>query len=161
LEHGPLFRNRVASALAISPAESNYPKGAVISPFHGIELFLKAAILEKAPNEQFSGNVGHDLEHLGKRYANLYPGKKHAFEIPFRNEEVELVDPDPRIVEELKLLMAKHKRANPADQLHCYPRNIEGNPWEGFHAFEASSFAIVIAKVLQDIARLKEFIFHG
>jgi len=154
---------RLCGVLAASPAESNYPRGAVVLSltFHGIELFMKAAILEKAPNEQFSGNVGHDLDHLGKRYANLYPGKKHAFDIPFRDEEIVLVNPDPRIIEELKLRIAEHKRATPADQLHRYPRDIDGNPWEGFYSFEASSFTTTIAKVQQDIARLKGLIFNG
>ena len=154
---------RLCDALATSPAESSYPKGAVVLSltFHGIELFLKAAILEKVSNEQFSGNVGHDLDHLHKRYANLYHGKKYAFEVPFRNEEVVLVNADPRILEELKLRIAEHKRATPADQLHRYPRDIEGNPWEGFFSFEASSFVGAISKVKQDIARLKELIFNG
>lgn len=154
---------RLCSALAASPAESSYPKGAVVLSltFHGIELFLKAAILEKVPDEQFGGNVGHDLDHLHKRYTNLYPGKKHAFEVPFRDEEVVLVNPDPRILEELKLQIAEHKRATPTDQLHRYPREIEGNPWDGFFSFEASSFAGVITKVQEDIAGLKELIFNG
>ena len=154
---------RLCSALAASPNELTYPKGAVVLSltFHGIELFLKAAILEKVPTEQFGGNAGHDLEHLHKRYANLYPGKKYAFEAPFRDEEVALVNPDPRILEELKLQIVKHKRATPTDQLCRYPRNIEGNPWEGIFSFEASSFAGVIAKVQEDISRLKELIFNG
>lgn len=153
---------RLSVALAASPAESSYPRGAVVLSltFHGIELFLKAAILEKVPNEQFSGNVGHDLDHLHKRYTNLYPGKKHALEVPFRDEEVILVNPDPRVLEELKLQIAEHKRATPADQLHRYPRDIEGNPWEGFFSFEASSFAAVIEGIQEDIARLKELIFN-
>lgn len=128
---------------------------------HGIELFLKAAILEKAPNEQFGGNVGHDLARLHKRYANLYPGKKHAFEVPFRDEEVVLANTDSRILEELKLRIAEHKRATPADQLHRYPRDTDGNPWKGFHSFEASSFAGLIGQVQEDIARLKELIFNA
>jgi len=154
---------QLCGALAASLAESTYPKGAVVMSitFHGIELFLKAAILEKAPNEQFSGNVGHDLDHLHKRYANLYPGNKHAFEVPFRDEEVVLVNPDPRILEELKLRIAEHKRATPADQLHRYPRDTGGNPWEGLYSFEASSFAGVIGQVQEDITRLKELIFNG
>lgn len=145
------------------PPESSYPKGAVVMSliFHGIELFLKAAILEKVPNEQFSGNVGHDLDHLHKRYTNLYPGKKHAFEVPFRDEEVILVNPDPRILEELKLQIAGHKRATSADQLHRYHRDIKGKPWEGLFSFEASSFAAVIEDVQEDIVRLKGLIFNG
>ncbi len=154
---------RLCSALAASPTESTYPRGAVILSlsFHGIELFLKAAILEKVPNEQFGGKVGHDLEELGKRYANLYPGKKFSFEIPFRTEETDLVNPDPIVVEELKRSIAEHKRATPADQLNRYPRDIEGKPWDGIYAFEPNSFAAVITKAQQDVARLKELIFHG
>jgi len=154
---------RLCGTLAASPAESTYPKGAVVLSltFHGIELFLKAAILEDVPNEQFCGNAGHDVEHLHKRYANLYPGKKYAFELPFRDEEVVLVNPGPRILEELKLQIAEHKRATPVDQLHRYPRDIEGNPWQGGFSFEASSFVGVIEKVQEDIARLKELIFNG
>jgi len=43
----------LCSILAASPSESTYPKGAVVLSltFHGIELFLKAAILEKASDE--------------------------------------------------------------------------------------------------------------
>lgn len=154
---------RLCDALAASPAESSYPKGAVVLSltFHGIELFLKGAILEKVPNEQFSGNVGHDLDHLQKRYANLYPGKTFAFDVPFRDEEVALVNPDPRILEELKLHIAEYKRATPPDQLHRYPRDTKGDPWKGFFSFEASSFADVISKVQEDISRLKQVIFNG
>lgn len=154
---------QLCGALAASPAESTYPKGSVVLSltFHGIELFLKAAILEKVPTEQFRGNVGHNLDALHKRYADLYCGKEYAFEVPFRDEEIALVNPDPRILEELKLQIAKHKRATPADQLHRYPRNIEGNQWEGIFSFEASSFVGIIATVQENIARLKKLIFNG
>jgi hypothetical protein len=154
---------QLCGALAASPSESTYPKSAVVLSltFHGIELFLKAAILEEVPTEQFGGNAGHDLEHLHKRYTNLYPGKSYAFEPPFRDEEFVLVNPDPRILKELRLQIAKHKRAMPTDQLCRYPRNIEGSPWEGIFSFEASSFAGVITKVQEDISRLKELIFNG
>lgn len=152
---------QLCGALAACPADSSFPKGAVVMSvtLHGIELFLKAAILEKAPTEQFSGNVGHDLERLHKRYANLYPGKKYAFEAPFRTEELVLGDPDPHIIEDLKRRLAEHKRATPADQLHRYPRDSAGNLWEGFYSFEASSFAGEIGQVQKDILRLKDIIF--
>lgn len=149
--------------LAQFSEECNYPRGTVVLSlaFHGVELFLKAAILEKVPTEQFSGNVGHDLDHLCKRYANLYPGRKFNFDIPFRSGEVDLVHPDPRLAEELKALIAEHKRSTPADQLFRYPRDIEGNPWEGIYAFEASSFASAIVQVQDDISRIKQWIFRG
>jgi len=114
---------RLCKVAASSPAESSYPKGAVVLnlTFHGVELFLKAAILEKVPSEQLAGSLRHDLDRLHKRYTNLYPAKMYAFEIPFRYEEVNLVDPDPRIIEELRIWMTEHKRTTPADQVHRYP----------------------------------------
>ncbi|MBA3018613.1 MAG: hypothetical protein KJ550_02260 [Proteobacteria bacterium] len=153
----------LCSALAASPSESTYPRGAVVLSlsFHGIELFLKAAILEKVPDEQFGGKSGHDLELLGKRYANLYPCKMFTFEIPFRTEEIDLVEPDPRVVEELKTFISEHKRATPTDQLNRYPIDTEGKPWNGIYSFEANSFLSVIVKAQQDVARLKELIFKG
>jgi hypothetical protein len=47
------------------------------------------------------------------------------------------------------------------DQLHRYPRGSKGKPLEGIYAFEANSFAADLTKAQQDIARLKELIFHG
>ena len=154
---------RLCAVMTKSPNESTYPRGAVVMSltFHGIELFLKAAVLEKVPGEQFGGRLGHDLELLGKRYAKLYPGKKFEFEIPFRTEETILVEPDPRVVEDLKLFIAEHKHATPADQLNRYPQNIKGKPWDGIYAFEPYSFVNDISKVQDDIARLKALIFQG
>ena len=153
----------LCSTLAASPSESTYPRGAVVLSlsFHGIELFLKSAILEKVPGEQFAGKAGHDLESLGKRYAKLYPGKKFTFEIPFGTEEVDLVEPDPRVVEEMKTFIAEHKKVTPPDQLNRYPRDTAGNLWNGIYAFEPNTFLLVITKAQKDIARLKEFIFNG
>jgi hypothetical protein len=146
--------------LAATPAESNYPRSAVVLSltFHGIELFLKAAILEKAPNEQFSD---HNLDHLGKRYEKLYPAKKHTFDILFRDEEIVLDDPDPLVIKEFERQIAELKRATPTDQLHRYPQDIKGDSWKGLYSFEASSFAGDISKVQQRVARLKELIFNS
>lgn len=153
----------LCSTLASSPTESTYSRGAVVLSltFHGIELFFKSAILEKTPDEKFGGKAGHDLEMLGKRYANLYPGKKFKFEIPFGTEETELVEPDPRVIDELKKFIAEHKKATPPDQIGRYPRDTEGNPWNGIYAFEPSTFLDVIKKTRQDIAQLKKLIFNG
>jgi hypothetical protein len=151
----------LCDVLASSPEESSFPQGAVVLSlsFHGIELFLKAAILEKVPEEKFCGKSGHDLESLGKRYANLYRSKKFAFKVPFGTEETN-PDQDPCVIEKIEQFMSKHKRDNPADQLNRYPRNIEGEPWDGIYAFEPNSFATVIAKAQQDVARLKGLIFN-
>jgi hypothetical protein len=154
--------SNLCSTLAASPSESTYPRGAVVLSllYHGIELFLKAAILEKMPEEQFGGKGGHDLESVGKIYTNLYPGKKFEFEIPFRTEEVDLVEPDPRVVEGLKTIMAEYKKATPPDQLNRYPIDKEGNPWNGIYTFEPNTFLAEITKVQQEVVRLKGMIFN-
>jgi hypothetical protein len=119
-------------------------RGAVVLSFsfYGIELFLKAAILEKVPDEQFAGKAGHDLESIGKRYTNLYPGKKFEFEIPFRTEEVDIVEAYPCVVDELKTFLAEYKKATPPDQLNRYPKDTEGNSWNGIYAFEPNTFSL-------------------
>lgn len=67
-----------------SSRKSSYPRGTVVLflTFHAVELFLKAAILQKSPNE----GLHHNVEHLVNRYLSLYPGKKYAFDIPFKIE---------------------------------------------------------------------------
>ncbi len=153
---------RLCTFLAKYPAESSFTRGAVVLhlSIHGIELFLKAAILEKVKDEKFTGNSGHDLEELCKRYANLYPGKKFAFEIPFGYEETVGTSLDLRVVEELNSAIAEHKKRNRADQINRYPRDIKGEQWDGPRAFEPILCAFDIEKVQQVVARLKELIFH-
>lgn len=155
--------SQLCSNLASTPSQSTYPRGTVVLSLsrHGIELFLKAAILEKKPDERFNGKSGHDLEFLGKRYAKLYPGGKFAFEIPFGTEEIELVTPDPGVVEESEKLIADHKKATPADQINRYPRGIDGKPWHGNYGFEPTTFSLEIDRVRKDITRLKAIIFKG
>lgn len=153
----------LCSTVAAKPSESTYPKGAVIMSlaFHGIELFLKAAILEKSPNEQFKGRAGHDLEQLGIKYKELYPDEECDFEVPFRDEGVSLLEPDPQILAELKRHIEEYKKSTPQDQLNRYPRDINGNPWKGLYGFEAGSFLGTIAQVRNDIDRLRKLIFNG
>lgn len=149
--------------LAEFPSELSYPRGAVVLSltFHGIELFFKAAILEKAPTHQFGGKAGHDLELLGKKYEKLYPGTQFTFDIPFRTEEIDLADTDPSVIEELKIKkIAEHKRTTPTDQLYRYPRGTGGKQWSDIYAFEPKLFTADMARVRRDVNRLKELIFH-
>ncbi|MBN8476123.1 hypothetical protein [Sulfuritalea sp.] len=154
---------RLCAIRAASPNESSYPRGAVILSlaFHGIELFLKAAILEKAPEERFGGRAGHDIEYLYKRYKNLFPGAEYVIEVPFRKRGIDSSGLNLPITEELRDSVNAHERATPTDQLHRYPRNMEGQPWQGIYAFEPNSFSLTISQVQEDISRLRESIFLG
>lgn len=152
----------LCSFLAKTPSESSYPRGAAVLSlvFHGIELFLKAAILQKDPTAQFNGKSGHNLYHLSRRYADLYPEENFSFDVPFRAEEIDFGSLDPGIAEELKAFIAERERDTPADQVYRYPRDTNGNPWKTVFAFEASAFSVVISKAQLDIARLKESIWN-
>lgn len=154
---------RLCDILAASPGESSFPRGAVVMSlaFHGIELFFKAAILHKYPTEKFKGCLGHDLECLKKRYANLYPKKEFYFKNPFLDEEIDLSNFDPFVAEQYMLYLDDLKQATPKDQLYRYPKDKEGNPWKGVYAFEPISFSDEISMAQQNIARLKELIVHG
>jgi hypothetical protein len=82
--------------LSQSPGQYNYAHGAVVMSlvYHGVELFLKAAILRSIPEERFSGFKGHDLKYLHRRYRELYPTEDH--EIPFTTDE-----PDRAVLESM------------------------------------------------------------
>ena len=76
---------RLCDDLADSSDGATFERGAVVLYLsaHAIELFLKGAILRKAPNEQFK----HDLEHIHNRYKALFPAKRFAFvNMPFTTE---------------------------------------------------------------------------
>ena len=149
--------------LCAKDAGMTYAHGAVILSltFHSCELFLKAAILQKVPTEQFSGNTGHNLEHLSKRYANLFPGKAWALDLPFRRHPADLDGLDPRIAEELKTFVREREKAVPEDQLHRYPTNIQGQPWDVLLGFEPNSFRLESARIKCEFKRLKNELQHG
>jgi hypothetical protein len=128
--------------------------------YHGVELFLKAAILNESANEQFGGKAGHNLENLGERYAALYPSSEFAFEIPFRTGKIDFGNLDTRVAAEFQAVVAGLNQLACPDQVHRYPRDTRGNPWQGPCALEASSFVRVISGVEEDIARLKRLIFE-
>lgn len=123
---------------------ATFEKGAVILYLsaHAVELFLKGAILRKAPNESFA----HDLEHIYNRYSALFPAKRFAFtSMPFSTEyfgmskkeiaEVKRVQPDP-------------------SELYRYTTNKIGEPWQAALGFEASSFAMALAELHADFIRI-------
>lgn len=144
-------------------AETTYAHGAVILSltFHGCELFLKAAILYRAPDEQFSGNSGHSLEHLNRRYTKLYPGRAWALDLPFRRDEMNFDGIDPRVADELKQLTRERDKSMPQDQLHRYPTDVQGQPWDAAFGFEPNSFRRDIMRIRVDFERVKRALPGG
>lgn len=148
--------SHLCAVLKRSPRKLNYARSSVVLSlaFHAIELFLKAAILEKASQE----NVGsHDVQALNKRYRKLYPGIPYVFRAPFISRDqadfTDLFSP-----EGMREFQDKRKK-NPWDQRHRYPRNRQGQTWNGDVGFEPVSFLIDLKKLKIEIDRLAGLIF--
>ena len=140
--------NRLCKILKLSTRKRSYPRGAVVQflTFHAVELFLKAAILQKYPKE----GLHHNIEHLSNRYQTLYSGKRFNFDIPFKTEFIGF---EPSEIKERKPALPSQ------DQVNRYPINKKFEVWEGAFAFKPESFLLVIEKLQTDIDRLKSEIF--
>jgi len=129
------------------PQLAKYEKGNVVLYLasHAIELFLKGAIMRKAPEDK----LGHDLEHLYNRYKSLYPENRFHFDMGFTTNYGEMT----------KQQAAKAKKiVPPIDQLFRYPQDRGGKLWFGLYAFEANSFMVDLKELEDSFARLlKEF----
>lgn len=134
---------RLCRVLTTSHRKATYERGSVVLYLaaHAVELFLKGAILRKAPNERFN----HGLEHLHNRYCKLYPAKKFQFEMPFLTNDSGMSKAEKKMIKEL---------AAPVVQLYRYPQDKEGKPWLGLHAFEPNSFLQVLVTLQDSFGRL-------
>ena len=143
--------------LCASADSANYADGAVVMSlaFHSLELLFKGGILKADPREQFSGKSGHNLTVLSRRFFTLYPKKEFQFEVPFRSELVEPVEPLPE--EELAALRAyvrEQALKMPQDQRHRYPTDVAGKPWDGIFGFDPHMFQITVSGLQEVYARI-------
>jgi len=147
------------SHLASNPGTFNYAHGSAVLflVFHGIELFLKGAILEKNPGEAFSGHAGHDLVLLHARYKQLHGGKDCEIEIPWSLEEPDLSMLDPRVAAAIRI----RNRSRPMDQIHRYPTDRRSKVWDGGFGFEPVSLLPDILRTQAEIRRLKVLLFSS
>jgi len=136
---------RLCKILKRSTRKRTYPRSAVVLylAFHSVELFLKAAILNKSPND----DLGHDIKKLSNRYRNLYPGKKYNFEIPFGTEYLGFEPPD------------KLPTPPPQDQTNRYPIDKKYKEWEGSFGFIPETFLITLEVLQRDFERIKRGIY--
>jgi hypothetical protein len=153
----------LCNELCAASESTTYAHGAVVMSltFHSIELFLKAAILQRAPSEQFSGNTGHDLGYLYRRYTNLYPGKAYELDLPFKREALDTEGLDPRLAEELLALIRQREKVMPEDQMHRYPTDVNVQPWKALLGFEPHSFQQILKQIKSDFVRIREQMERG
>ncbi|XAH25456.1 hypothetical protein AAFF27_09755 [Xylophilus sp. GW821-FHT01B05] len=138
--------------------EANYAHGAVVMSltFHALELFLKAAIVRKVPDESFGKGLGHDLDHLYKRYSELYPGKPMEFDLPFRQEPLDVSALASQFGEDFLTEVKKQSKSMPQDQLHRYPINLRGDEWRAALGFEPYSFSLVLQKLRDELGTIRK-----
>jgi hypothetical protein len=136
---------RLCRVLKRSTRKRSYPRSAVVLylAFHSAELFLKAAILNKSPNDVLS----HDIEQLSNRYRKLYPGNKFKFEIPFGTEYLGFEPPEVL------------PTPPPQDQTNRYPIDKKYKEWEGAFGFIPETFITTLEALQNDFGRIKNEIF--
>jgi len=135
-----------------SAEKQNYAQGLVVLylTFHAVELFLKAAILNKEPSEP----LNHKIEKYEKRYKNLYPGKRFTLNIPFETEYIGL---QPTEIAEIEA----EANITPPDQLNRYPVDRSGKEWNELHAFEPYTFLKELRNMRENFNSVKNKIIKG
>ena len=134
----------LCETLAGNPQSASFEKGSVVLYLsaHAVELFLKGAILRKAPNEAFA----HDLQHIYNRYRALFPAKRFELtNMPFTSEY-------PGMTKQ-EIAEAKCEQRD-ASELYRYTMNKAGEPWEAALGFEAGSFTRSLATLHADFRRI-------
>jgi hypothetical protein len=101
---------------------------------HGVELFLKGAIL-KSTGKIMSTKRPHELQPLYRRYRNLYPKKKFDF--------------TGRIVETVK-----ENTKSPHSEFPRYPVDRKGNVWEGYNAYTLETWLTETEHLREEFQRL-------
>lgn len=145
--------------LCTEAEHSTYAHGAVIMSltFHSQELFLKAAISLKAPDERY----GHDLDQLANRYSNLYPGKKYGLDVRFRCPAPDTDGMEPSVAAELLAYDRQRRKEMPENELHRYPISKKDRPWNAALGFEPNSFYSEIQRIKSDFARIRSHLLGG
>jgi hypothetical protein len=150
---------RLTDALRLREDEQSFADGAVTLSlaFHSVELFLKGAILLAEPGVNFKSE-GHNIAQLERRYRKLYPAKTFRFEMPFRSEVAEMVEPDPELQRQLAEQLKELEKKIPQDQFLRYPANNQGEGWETVEqmamGYSASLFASTLNRLRNDFVRL-------
>jgi len=98
---------------------------------HGVELFLKGAILKSTGAIE----LNHQLQPLYRRYRKLYPKK----EFDFTGRIVETVKQNPQ---------------SPHSEFARYPVDSKGNVWEGHNAYTLETWLTETQHLREDFERL-------
>jgi hypothetical protein len=134
--------------MASDAALCTWPNGtvALMLAAHSVELFLKGAILKRAPNANVWDHA-HDIDALTSDYNTIFSEPSFDWNIPFKKNF-----PEDILEEELRALK---KQSPPPSILYRYPVQKGGAEWKGVFAFEPRSFLVTLQQMRDDIARIE------
>lgn len=113
---------------------------------HSAELFLKGAILKRAPNANVWDHA-HNIDALMSDYHIIFPEPSLDLDIPFRTSFPEDISEEE--------LHALKKQTPPPSILYRYPVQKGGAEWKGVYAFEPHSFLMTLQQLRDDIVRIE------
>lgn len=144
----------ICNALIKNPDKLSYTRGCacIFNARQSVELFLKAALIKKDPNNPSH----HVIEKLASLYTKNYPEPQYHWDIPFM---VEVLGTSSE--EEKNQITAEHIKEMPHDQFLRYPTNKRGKPWGVVDSFSARCFMKVLNGIQADMQRLKHAIFSS
>jgi hypothetical protein len=127
-----------------SSAEHTWPNAAValMLAAHATELFLKGAILSRAPA---GFKKHHSIEELAETFERLFPEPGLRLDVPFRCLNLDELDDE---------MLRFFKKEPTPSVLYRYPVENPGVEWRSVSGFEARGFLLVISSLREGIERI-------
>lgn len=140
--------NSMCQRMTQDTTSEKWANGAVVLMLaaHAVELFLKGAILARAPTADVWG-VGHKLHELMEEYRAHFPEPSFNWNIPFQAEF-------PAGLTEEEIVSLRKQTPLPSI-LYRYPVQKGGEEWHGAFGFEANSFLILLSELKNDFVRIE------
>lgn len=136
---------RECLAICGDPERYSYADGAVVMSLvrHATELFFKAALLQSGLG-QGQKIQGHLISVLADNLRQRAPAVAEILNDVAQNYTTTIPETSENLDPELLAILGGWEKRFPDDQLHRYPMDNKGTPWQGVYAFEPHSFLRMI-----------------
>lgn len=147
-EYAKAYRNAASAlcaAMSSDSASCTWPNATVVMLLaaHAAELFIKGAILSRAPTASIEH---HHLDALNAEYKKHFPETSFEWDIPFKTEWGSLTEAEIQILK---------KTVPVPSMLYRYPVAKGGKEWNGAFGFEPHSFVEVLDRLGNDFERIR------
>ena len=115
---------------------------------HSVELFLKGALISRAPDllAGIKGPDRHRINILAEAYFRAFPEDDFAFAVPFQSEYPDITDEE----------IANLKKEEPVPSiLYRYPIESPGKEWPGLQGFEPQGFLEMLVELRESYERIR------